>query len=513
MNNKMRARRGQVGVAALTLALATAAGSLTTASPALAQGAGAPAATVPLFVGNWQLSKLKARAANWVTVRIRSLDAAMAAVQSYSFLGADGTKLTSEMQADVSGLEALDAKIQSDTTVAEARADALDIFTQFRVYYLMLPVVSYVVATDRIDNVYIPDLNADISYLQGQENSTNQGVIGPLVAGMQSEVQAASSATSGLSAQLLSYTPADWNANHGLLGPARSSVLTAERAVFMAEREYYEALRYLDHHPTTTTTTTSSTTSTSTPTTSTSVPATTTTTASAELARIDQRAAEAISVRLSSLNTAIAVVQAKSYLGSDGATLVANMQADESGLQALEAKIEADTTVAAALADYDQIFSGFRVYYLVIPVVNDVIRVDYLDSVAIPQLNQEISQLQAQVNSSNQAVIDPLIAGMQAQVQVISTATASLSGELLSYTAAEWDANQQLLAGANANIATADRALGTAQVFYKRALAYLRHGLGKNKSPKRAPHHPVPLRKEHRPLPPRGHHLVRRGRR
>jgi hypothetical protein len=189
------------------------------------------------------------------------------------------------------------------------------------------------------------------------------------------------------------------------------------------------------------------------------------------------------------------------------------MQADESGLQALEAKIEADTTVAAALADYDQIFSGFRVYYLVIPVVNDVIRVDYLDSVAIPQLNQEISQLQAQVNSSNQAVIDPLIAGMQAQVQVISTATASLSGELLSYTAAEWDANQQLLAGANANIATADRALGTAQVFYKRALAYLRHGLGKNKSPKRAPHHPVPLRKEHRPLPPRGHHLVRRGRR
>jgi hypothetical protein len=506
MNHKVRARRGQVGAAALTLALATAAGSLVTTSPALAQGAGQPAAsTVPLFVGNWQLQKIKARAATWVTERTRSLDAAMAAVQSYSFLGADGTTLTSDMQADVTGLEALNQKIQSDTTVAEARADALDIFTQFRVYSFMLPVVSYVVATDRVDNVYIPDLNSDISYLQGQENSSNQGVIGPLVAGMQSEVQAATSATSGLASQLLSYTPADWDANHGLLGPARSSVLTAERAVFMAEREYYQALSYLNHHPATTTTTT--TTSTSTSTTSTSVPVTSTTAPPAELARIQQRAAAAVLVRLASLNTAIALVQAKAYLGSDGATLVADMQADESALQAVLAKVDADTTVAAALADYEQIFSGFRVYDLVIPVVDDVIRVDYLDNVAIPQVNQEITQLQAQVDSSNQAVIDPLITGMEAQVQVISTTTAGLSAQLLSYTATEWDANQQLLAGANTNIAAANRALATAQFFYKRALAYLREGPGKDRSPRRGPHRPTrkALRLPHRG-PGKGRH-------
>jgi hypothetical protein len=434
----------------------------------------------------------------------------MAAVQSDSFLGADGTKLTAEMQADVTGLEALDAKIQADTTVAEARVDAVDIFTEFRVYYLMLPVVSYVVATDRVDNVYVPDLNADISYLQGQENSSNQGVIGPLVSGMQSEVQAASSATSGLSAQLLSYTPADWNADHGLLAPARSSVLTAERAVFTAEREYYAALRYLDHHPTTTTTTssttttTSSTTSTSSPTTSSSVPTSTTTTTPVELSRIQQRAALAISVRISSLNTAIALVQSKSYLGSDAATLVADMQADESGLQALEAKIDADTTVAAALSDYEQIFSGYRVYRLVLPVVNDVVRVDYLDNLAAPQVNEEVSELKAQVNSANQAVINPLIAGMQAQLQVISSATTGLSGQLLSYTAAQWDSNQQLLVGANANIATADKALTTARSFYNRALAYLRHGLSKDKSPKRAPHHTVHLKKAPRDRDGRG---------
>ena len=180
------------------------------------------------------------------------------------------------------------------------------------------------------------------------------------------------------------------------------------------------------------------------------------------------------------------------------------MQADESGLQALEAKIDADTTVAAALSDYEQIFSGYRVYRLVLPVVNDVVRVDYLDNLAAPQVNEEVSELKAQVNSANQAVINPLIAGMQAQLQVISSATTGLSGQLLSYTAAQWDSNQQLLVGANANIATADKALTTARSFYNRALAYLRHGLSKDKSPKRAPHHTVHLKKAPRDRDGRG---------
>jgi|GEM_PF-2047119 len=476
-------KRGKAAAAAFGLALATAAGSLAAASPALAQGdrgrAVGPAATVPRSAG--RLSRIKAEAARWVTARARSLDQAMAAVQSYSFLGSDGTTLVANMRADVSGLEALDQKIQSDTTVAQAVADAADIFTQFRVYYLVLPVVSYVVATDRVDNVYVPALNSDISWLQSQENASDQAVIGPLVAGMQSQVQAAGSATSGLSAELLGYTPADWNANHGLLDPARSSVLTAERAVYTAEREYYEALRYLNRRPTTTTT--STTTSTSAPSTSTTVPtSTTTSTEPGELASIQARAKAAVSARLSSLSTAITLVQSKSYLGSDGATLVANMQADESGLQALEAKIDADTTVAAALADYSDIFTGFRVYALVVPVVNDVIKVDYLDNVAVPALNQQISQLQAQVNSSNQAAINPLVSNMQAQVQTISSATSSLSAELLSYTATEWDANAQLLASANANIATSIKALRMAQSDYNRAIAYLRHGLAQPKA-------------------------------
>jgi hypothetical protein len=462
-------RRWLSGIAAFSLALATGAGSLAlTSAPAIAQGkpGTAPSVTVPAFRGS--LASVKARAANWTSVRIRSLDRAIAEVQSYSFLGSDQAAMVGEMQSDISGLQALDAKIQSDTTLQQAVADASTILTGFRVYYLVLPAYNLVANADHVDNVLLPDLNTSISGIQAEENSSNQAVIGPLVTDMQQEVQVASTATSGLSAQLLGFTPADWNSNHALLDPARSSVASADRAVWAAERYYYQAVRYLDHHPTTTTTTGN-------------------TPEPGRLKAIQAKAARSISARTTSLNSAIALVQSKSYLGPDQATLVSVMQADLSDLQSLGAKIASDTTVAQALADYDSIFTQLRVYYLVVPVVDGVIRVDYIDNVALPALNQEVSSLQSQANSSNQAVLDPLISGMQGQGQVVTAATSGLSAQLLTFTPAEWNADHRLFATINANIVTASRALATAGRDYQRALAYLRQGLGgKPRSPKPA---------------------------
>lgn len=466
MRRKAR-RPGPSAAAALVLTFAAGAGTLATTSvPAVAQGSPGPAVTaMPAFVGS--LARIKAEAANQVSVRARSLTKEITEVQSYSFLGSDQATMVSAMQSDITGLQALDAKIQSDTTLQQAKADAATIFTAFRVYYLVLPVMSDVANADHVDNVLLADLSTDVSTLQADENSSNQGAIGPLVAGMQQESQAASSATSGLSAQLLAYTPADWNSNHGLLDPARASIATADRAVGAAERDYYQAVRYLDRHPT-------------------APPGTTTSTQPGQLAAIQAKASRAISERVGSLNTAIALVQSKSYLGGDQATLVSDLQTDDSALQTLDAKISADTTVAEALSDYDSIFSQLRVYLLVMPVVNDVIRVDYVNNVVLPTDNQEISTLQGRVNPSNQGVLTPLIADMQDQVQVATGATSGLSAQLLTFTPAEWNSNHQLFASTSANIATANQAVATAAKDYSRALAYIRGRLG----PK-PPHKPV----------------------
>ena len=108
------------------------------------------------------------------------------------------------------------------------------------------------------------------------------------------------------------------------------------------------------------TTTTAATTTTTTPTFNFSAPSSDANpTWSDSLADIQARAAEAISDRLGSLSTAIKDVQGFTFLGSDGTTLVSEMQADISGLQALAGKIAGDTTVQQAIIDSDVIFNGY----------------------------------------------------------------------------------------------------------------------------------------------------------
>ena len=113
-----------------------------------------------------------------------------------------------------------------------------------RVYDLVLPVVSDVIQVDRVTNVRIPALNQAINTLRGDVNSSNQGVLGPLVNDMQTQAQTATSATSGLSAQLLAYTPAQWDANHGLLNHC-ADIRTANRVLAIANRDLQKAERYL----------------------------------------------------------------------------------------------------------------------------------------------------------------------------------------------------------------------------------------------------------------------------
>ena len=633
---------------ALVATLATVAGSLApNVSNAFASGTPAPASTDAL--PNWAktLPEIQAQAAAAISLRLSALQAAITKVQGESYLGSDATTLVNDMQADITGLQALGTKIAADTTVSQAIADADLIFTEFRVYYVMLPVVRDVTTIDDIVNVDLPALNKDITTLQGQENSANQPFIGPLISGMQSEVQIATGATTGLVAQLLAYTPAEWDSNHRLFSTAETAIKTAERAVDYANADLNRANRYLHSHPTTTTTTststttTSSTTTTTTPTTTTSTtlpgtscaatvggyvlsrkgwvaasnapfkkadapahaidgrlstrfstdehqapglyfevnlgsaqsfnelkmeepnsphdfargynvevssngstwttvasctgigtpevvsfptvtaqfvevvltastgyywwsiddfklygpatPPTTTTTvaptttttvaptttttspSNSELQRLKDRAARAIDARVRELAGAIKGVQDRPWMGADGTTLVANMQADINGLEALGSKIQGDTTVQEVLADTNLVFTQYRVFALVQPVVADVIRIDRMTNITLPYLAKEIAYLQSRENSSNQGVIGPLIANMQTQDQTAVTDTNGLSAELIAFTPAQWNANHGLLNGPTTNMLLASRAIGTSERDLAEALRYLNH--------------------------------------
>ncbi len=642
---------------ALLATLSTVAGSLTsTASSAFASTTTTTAAATD-SLPNWgkTLAEVQAQAAAAISIRLSALQAAIKTVQSDTFLGSDATTLVNDMQSDITGLGALGTKIAADTTVAQAIADADMIFTEFRVYYVMLPVVRDVTKIDHIVNVDVPALTKDVTTLQGEENSSNQPFIGPLISGMQSEIQVATGATTGLVANLLAYTPAEWDSNHRLFSTAQTAIQTAGKAVNYANVDLARANKYLRSHPTTTTTTaapttTTSSTTTTTPTTTTSttlpgtncaapvggyylsrkgwvagsnapfsksdapahaidgrlstrfstdehqapglyfevnlgssqsfnelrmvdpnsphdfargynvevstngtswttvasctgigtpevvsfptqtaqyvevvltasnssywwsidefylygaaapptttttvapttttstttttVPPTTTTTAgnANELRRLRERAAQDIDGRVRELAGAIKGVQDRPWLGTDGTTLVTNMQSDLSGLEALGNKIQGDATVPQVLADTALIFNEFRVYGLVQPVVADVIRIDRMTNITLPYLAKEIAYLQSRENSSNQGVIAPLVANMQAQDQAAANELNGLSAELISFTPAQWNANHGLLNGPTANMLIASRAVGTSERDLAEAVRYLqRHHHG-----------------------------------
>ncbi len=229
-----------------------------------------PAAAADVAGGlNW----VKQDSARLISDRLGSLEGTIKVAQGRSYLGADGTTLVNGMSSDISGLQALGAKIAGDTTVGGAEADRALIFTEFRVYLLVLPVVDDVSQTDRIVAVFLPAVQDALSKLEADENSSNQAVLGPIVANIQAQVQLATSATNGLSAQLLAYTPAEWDADHGLLNGPSTNLRIGDRALVTIDNDVREADRYLRYHhvPPTTTSTTAAPTTTAPTTTSTTV--------------------------------------------------------------------------------------------------------------------------------------------------------------------------------------------------------------------------------------------------
>jgi hypothetical protein len=131
--------RTPVRLAALAL---TAGLSLVIAAPA---GAQTTTTTRPP-----RLDQLKAKASSEVTKRLeqlRKLDAAVGAARNDCGHNAD---LRSQLDADRTGLEALNAEIQAETVPAEAAAAFKQIFTHFRIYWLETPKTHVVLGCDRL---------------------------------------------------------------------------------------------------------------------------------------------------------------------------------------------------------------------------------------------------------------------------------------------------------------------------------------------------------------------------
>ena len=176
----------------------------------------------------------------------------------------------------------------------------------------------------------------------------------------------------------------------------------------------------------------------------------TTTGHGAALAALKTRAATARSTRVTALDAAVSRVNANGYLTStDKATLLGTLDSDLSALQQLGPKIQADTTLTSAQADYRSIFTAYRVFALALPQVHFAASADDLTGTVLPRLTDAQSRLQSLLSgadqSKNTTAVQAAMADLGKQISAITSATNGLSSTVLGYTPSQWDANQQLL--------------------------------------------------------------------
>lgn len=172
------------------------------------------------------LPGIKAAAHQAIGARVGALNTAIGVVQGSAFMGGDQSALVTWMQSDVSGLQQLDQTIQADSTTAAAKADAQKVFTDYRVYALVIPVVHMVRAADLATNKIAPDFQAAEPKLQAAITKQGATNLQPLLDDLKTQVANAVQLAAPLPGQLDPLRPPAWNANHALLQPYRQALET-----------------------------------------------------------------------------------------------------------------------------------------------------------------------------------------------------------------------------------------------------------------------------------------------
>lgn len=218
----------------------------TTASPTPAPATASPSPTsAPLT-----LPELKAKCDQAVQNRLTSLGKDQTDVNgSKTLTSSDRSALLGQISSDVSGLTALDATIQADTTLKQAHADCELIVTNFRVYVLEDPKIHEVIAADTIDAVtdeltsLEPKIEALIDY--SNASAANKAQARTLLADLRDKVNAARVSDSGVVALVINLTPSGYPGNAVDLQSGAANIKTARDDLHGARADIDQILKLI----------------------------------------------------------------------------------------------------------------------------------------------------------------------------------------------------------------------------------------------------------------------------
>jgi hypothetical protein len=184
--------------------------------------------------GDARLGDIQTRANAAIARRIATLDADATRIASATHLTAtDRQALANVVASDKSGLQALQTKIDSDTTTRQAIDDARTIVSTFRVYALVEPQVHLAIAADRLMAVTQEfssvearlQARIDAAKARGASVDAAQAALDDL----KSNVTNAAGAVGPVPSEVTALQPAGYPGNRTTLVSAREALETARK--------------------------------------------------------------------------------------------------------------------------------------------------------------------------------------------------------------------------------------------------------------------------------------------
>jgi len=185
------------------------------------------------------LEALRTKCLAAIDVRLPALAEAKADVAANQHVTDDHrAALTADIDATTARLQTLSDEIKADSNLATLRDHCRSIFLDNRVYALVLPRTRLVVGADtataagaKLSDV-ADKLAAAIDKAEAAGRDVTQAKAD--LAAMKAQIAAGTGAAGTVAGAILGLTPADWNANHDVLQPARQSLLTARADLRLA---------------------------------------------------------------------------------------------------------------------------------------------------------------------------------------------------------------------------------------------------------------------------------------
>jgi len=193
------------------------------------------------------ISKLIAQSDKEVVQRINSLNALLTRVQAMKKVSDAGkANISSQIQAEITNLNNLKAKIDADTDTTTLKADLKTITADYRIYMLIVPQIQIIAASDRIDTIstnfstVVAKLQTRITAAQtaGKDVSSVQTAMTDIQSKITDAQTQAQNAVNGVSALI----PDQGNqttaqANTSALKSARTDIKNATQDLQTADRD------------------------------------------------------------------------------------------------------------------------------------------------------------------------------------------------------------------------------------------------------------------------------------